>query len=100
MPKFETSSHYNGSIQIKFYPESHRYQLVGERNYLIGVTTATGMLDKSRPLIIWATRLSKDFLLNALRQEQPIDEQLIEEACNQHNVKRDEAATSGSLVHA
>lgn len=99
MPNFQTTKHYNGEITIKFYPESHRYQLEGRRDYLVGVTTATGMLDKSRPLLIWASRLAKDFLIDALKKGAEITENLIEEAVNQHTVKKEEAATSGSLVH-
>jgi len=94
-----TSKHYNGEIIIKFYPNSHRYQREGEKNYLVGVTTATGVLDKSRALLIWASRLSQEFLLEALRNEKPITEDLIQEAVKQHEVKKEEAATIGTLVH-
>lgn len=96
---YETRSHYNGEILVKFYPKSHRYQIMGEKDFLIGVTTATGVMDKSTPLIIWATRLSKDYLLDAMSRGEPITEALIEESANQHRIKKEEAATSGSLVH-
>lgn len=99
MNKYIISHHYDGMISVKFYPESHRYQLNGRKDYLIGVTTATGMLDKSRPLMIWASKLTKKFLLDALAAGENIDELVIEAAVNQHNVKREEAATSGQLVH-
>lgn len=100
MTIFETTKHYNGEVVIKFYPDSHRYQLEGRKDYLIGVTTATGMLDKSRALMIWASKLTKDFLIEALEKGEDINQELIEMATNLHNVKRDEAATSGALVHA
>lgn len=99
MTNIETSSHYKDTVKIDFYPDSHRYKKQGDKTYLIGVTTATGMLDKSRPLMIWASRLARDFLIGALNDEKIIDSTLIEEGVNQYNVKRDEAATSGTLVH-
>ena len=98
---YEISKHYNGEVTIKFYPDSHRYQLEGKKDYLIGVTTATGMLDKSRALLIWSSKLTKKFLLERLKDgAESIDEAVIEDAVNQHNIKREEAATSGTLVHA
>lgn len=99
MSNYEISNHYNGEVQIKFYPSSHRYQILGQKDYLIGVTTATGMMDKSRALMIWAGRLTKDYLVDLLQSGKTIDELDIEQAINQHNVKREEAATIGSLVH-
>lgn len=43
-----------------FYPKSHRYKLDGE--WATGVTTGLKVLDKSRPLIIWAARLVADYV--------------------------------------
>lgn len=94
----ERSTHYNGSVEIKFYPNSHRYQIEGRKNYLIGVTTATGMKDKSTPLMIWAGRLTKAYLEEVLKSK-AIEAEDIETAINQHNVKKEEAATSGTMVH-
>jgi len=99
MANIEITSHYNDTVKIKFYVDSHRYQIDGRKDYLIGVTTATGQMDKSRALLIWASRLTRDHLLEALNKEQQITQQLIEEACNLYNAKREEAATSGTLVH-
>lgn len=95
--EIEESLHYGHEIVIQFYPTSHRYRLKGRKEYLLGVTTCTGILDKSRPLMIWASRLAKDYLMANLNSGS--SEQTIEDACNQYNVKRDEAATKGSLVH-
>lgn len=95
----EKSLHYNGEVEILFYPNSHRYKLAGEKDYLIGVTTATGMLDKSRPLTIWATKLTGQYLIDMLNRKEPITEEQIWVAVNQHNEKRDEAAGKGTLVH-
>lgn len=46
--------------ELRFYPNSHRYKLDGE--FVPGVTTVLKVLDKSRPLIIWATRLVADYV--------------------------------------
>ncbi len=97
--EIEESSHYNGEVEINFYPNSHRYKLKGEKGYLIGVTTATGMVDKSRPLMIWAERLTQDYLNNVLATEEAIDHHHIEEAINQRNIRLEQAATTGTLVH-
>lgn len=98
--EYQISEHYNGSVRIKFWPGSHRYQLEGRKDYLIGVTTATGMMDKSRPLVLWATRLARDYLLELHKIGPAISALEIEVACNLHAVKKEEAATSGSMVHA
>ena len=65
------------------------------------MTTATGMLDKSKPLMIWAGNLTREFLLKELDNTgiAHIGKNVIDEAVNQHNVRREAAATSGSLVH-
>lgn len=97
---YEISKHYNDTVTIKFYPDSHRYKMDGRRDYLIGVTSVTKQLDKSRALMIWAGRLTKEYILNAVKSGEPVSEALLDEAINQHSVKLDEAASSGSLVHA
>jgi hypothetical protein len=55
---------YNGEVSIEFFPDSHRYRKIGERSYLISVTTATGIIDKSRPLILWALGLAGSVYAN------------------------------------
>ena len=96
---------YNNEIEITFYPDSHRYKLKGEKSYLTSVTSITGIIDKSRVLIDWALRLTKSHLskfLEESRSNQFTTEELlpiIDEAINQHNIKRDEAADTGSQVH-
>jgi len=92
------SKHYNDEIEIKFYPNSHRYQKEGEKTFLIGVTTATGMVDKSRPLLIWSSRLTEEYLTKILNFK-PIEPEDIAIAVNQYNEKRDEAADKGTQVH-
>lgn len=99
MSEFQISKHYNGEVVIKFFPKSHRYQLEGRKDYLIGVTTATSQIDKSRVLLGWASKLAKEYLLTALRNGDYISEAVIDTAVNLHAVKKEEAATIGGLVH-
>jgi len=104
MAEIKTAKLYNDKIQIDFYPNSHRYKKHGERSYLISVTTATGMLDKSRVLINWAVGLVKDFLYEqadtlAKTDSRELVESLIDKACVQHTEKKTKAGASGTAVH-
>jgi len=90
---------YGGQVEIEFYPESHKYKLVGQKFYLPSVTGITGIIDKSRVLVNWAVGLTKDYLLEKFNSGEKIDLDLIYEACNQHNKKKEEAASIGTQVH-
>jgi len=96
---------YNDQVEIDFWPESHRYQLKGRKDYLVSVTGATGVLDKSRALLPWATRLNASHILNFLDgkagQMLSVEEILpiVEESVKQYELARDRAATIGGLVH-
>lgn len=100
-----TKKLYGGEVAIDFYPESHRYKLQGEKSYLISVTTCTGVIDKSRFLIPWAVGLVGTYLRQYFENSsvnQYTSEELtpvIEEALKQHQVKKEEAASVGSMVH-
>lgn len=90
---------YKNTVEIEFYEAKHWYKHKGERLTIISVTGAVGMVDKSRPLIIWATRLAQEYLLTRLGDQIQITESHILEACNQHKIKKEEAASKGSEVH-
>ena len=90
---------YKGSVEIEFYEAKHWYKHKGERQTIISVTGAVGMVDKSRPLIIWATRLASDFLKEVLNTGGGISEEVIDLACKQHQIKKEEAASKGTEVH-
>lgn len=96
----EKSLHYNGEVEIHFYPNSHRYKVAGQKDYLIGVTTACGIVDKSGALIPWAVKLATDRLLEIIEIEgrniEPID---IINASTLHKEKKEQAAAKGKLVH-
>ena len=99
---------YNDEVEITLYPNSHRYKKAGEKTYLLSVTTITGVIDKSRQLIIWATRLGRDYIKNYIQENRnskggifSADEiiEIAEEACVEHNKVKDKAASIGSIVH-
>jgi len=100
-----TKELYNGEVKIDFYPGSHRYKLQGEKNYLLSVTTCTGVIDKSRVLINWALGLAnthlKQFLEDRQGQHFTSDELLpvVEEAIKLHTIKKEEAASIGTQTH-
>lgn len=90
----QESTLYGGKVQIKFFPDSHIYMVDGKR--ATGVTTYLGIIDKSRPLIIWATRLYRDFLLS-LDGQITVDH--IKQGADLHKQKKEEAAAIGDEVH-
>lgn len=86
-------------IEIEFYEEKHWYRHPGERKTIISVSAVVGIVDKSRPLVLWATKLANSFLKLRLAQNLPFSEEIIDEATNLHQVRKDEAASKGSEVH-
>lgn len=86
---------YKGKVEGKFYPGSHRYYVNGKPQ--TGVTTYLGIIDKSRPLIIWATELYRDYLLACLERGITIED--IYEGCALHEERKQEAAAIGDEVH-
>lgn len=106
MPANKNSySLYGGEVEIDFYPDSHRYKMVGERSYLISVTSATGIIDKSRFLIPWAVNLAGTHLrqyLESIGDQKITAEELypiIDEALLRHEKVKEEAAGFGTRVH-
>lgn len=95
MAEFQETSLYGGKVKIKFYPESHRYYVNGKPQS--GVTTYIGILDKSRALVIWATELYRDYLLEHLSNG--IGEDHIFEGCVLHEARKQAAADIGTEVH-
>ena len=91
----KTTLLYNGKIKIDFYEKSHRY-IVNDLERPVSVTACTGVIDKSRPLIYWATGLMEEFLKNIKGE---ITHDHIDEAKKQHTIRKEEAATIGSQVH-
>jgi len=95
---------YDGTIELCFDEARHRFTVNGNPVFP-SVTGATGVIDKSRPLIYWAVGLTKDFLmgnLQALIDDTKGDKiaAIIDEAVKQHSIKKQEAADVGTQVHA
>lgn len=103
--KKTTRELYGGDVRITFYPDSHRYRMEGERSCLISTTAATGIIDKSRPLIFWAIGLANEFLVDYVAGSPSgrftAEELLpvIDEAMKRHSVVKEKAASNGSMVH-
>lgn len=95
----QTTKLYQGKITIDFFEEKHSYIIRETGKRPLSVTACTGIIDKSRPLIIWATRLAQDYLCLKLKNGKEITEGMIGEAITQHTIRKKEAATIGSLVH-
>lgn len=97
---------YGGEVLLDFFDSPyHHYKHPGERKHIISVTAVTGMLDKSRFLIPWATGLARDHLRSYFEKSATgkfTIEQLIpvvDEACEKHASVKAAAAGIGDKVH-
>ncbi len=86
---------YKGEVEIKFFTESHIYMVNGVRAG--SVTGAIGIIDKSRALVPWAVDLCGDFLVPLIGKK--LTEEMIDEALDQHNIKKEAAANIGTTTH-
>lgn len=83
---------------ISFDEARHRF--TNEKGESIpSVTSFTGVIDKSRPLIFWAVRLTKEYLLERIDNGEAITVIDIEEASRMHTKKKEEAADIGTRIH-
>ena len=100
---------YKGQVEIEFLPNSHIYYLVkdgkvlSKKKRLKGVTTYTGQIDKSRPLIIWATKLFTAKIKELMGEGvsfTPTDiNSMLAVGEVAHREKKEEAASIGDYVH-
>lgn len=95
---------YNNTVELCFDEARHRFTVNGNPVFP-SVTAATGVIDKSQPLIFWAVGLAKDFLMQNLKDliEDTKGDRIsaiIEEAAKQHSIKKQKAADVGTQVHA
>ena len=93
---------YKDTVELCFDEKRHRFTVKGKP--VLSVTAAISIIDKSRPLIYWATGLTRDFLmenLNTLIKDTKGDKisSLIEEGIKQHSIKKQQAADIGTKVH-
>lgn len=91
---------YKGKVKVRFYgstpdkPNRHMYFVNNKR--VTGVTTFLNVIDKSTGLIIWATELFRDYLLE---KHPNITEEDIHTGCSLHRARKQEAADIGTKVH-
>ena len=95
MTEKETLKLYNGEVEIIFYPNSHQYKIDGKN--IISVSSACGIIDKSQPLIMWASKLAMDFFGDFIGK--PLTLEQFKEGVYQHCKKKKEAASIGNAVH-
>lgn len=88
---------YNGDVELVFYPDSHQYKMDGKNK--MSVTSVLDVVDKSRALVKWAVDLTKSYLLEIIDSGSGIKVRDVIEACAQHIVKKEQAATIGTMVH-
>lgn len=91
----QTHNLYNWEIQIDFYQSNHWYKIGKE--FIPSVSSIVWQYDKSKPLMIRAEKLSRDYLLKLKPEERTNEECII--ATKQHQIAKDEAASAGSIVH-
>ena len=93
---------YKGKVELCFEEGRHRFTV--NNKSILSVTAGTSVIDKSRPLIYWATGLARDYLMENLKKMTADTKgekivALIEEAVKQHQIKKDKAADIGTQVH-
>lgn len=93
-----TTKLYGGKVIINFDENLHRFSDT-KGNKILGVTSITGLLDKSRPLMFWAVGQMRDFLLDVLDKGKQIGTDHIQEASKQHQLKKEKAADVGQQIH-
>jgi hypothetical protein len=92
---YQEISLYKGEIKLKFFPETHIYMMNGKR--CKSPTGAIGIIDKSKQLIPWALEMAGDFL--QLKTGAVLTPEIIDEALEQHQIKKTEAAGIGTEAH-
>lgn len=91
---------YKGTVQVKFYPDSHQYWVSIKGGPFVrksGVTSKIDIIDKSRALIPWAVDCFADYLYPFVGKK--LTEKMILEGAIQHETVKKEAATIGKTAH-
>lgn len=84
-------------ITLEFDEEKHRFTIDGRE--IVSVTSATSMVDKSGPLMAWAVKLFREFLVDKIQKGLVIDEETIYEGSKQHTIRKEEAKDIGTQIH-
>lgn len=90
---------YNGTVKLRFDDERHIFY-DGEGNPLLSVTSATGVVDKSGPLMGWAAKMMGLYLLAEKEKgNEIITEELVDRAKKEYRRLKIEAADIGTEIH-
>lgn len=95
-----TITPYKG-ITLNFDEGRHRFTRIigGISAPVISVTGVTSVIDKSRQLMSWQERITKERLLERLNSGMDITEKVILEAVALHRAEKAKAGTVGDTVH-
>lgn len=85
---------YNGEINIKFYPNSHKYKIDWSKDWLYSVSSITGIVDKPW-LKQWAVNCACDYLL----KQSSITAGTIEHIRKFWAEETDDALNTGKQLH-
>lgn len=110
MTKTQKISHklYRESVEIVFYPASHRYKLVEyegrpKNEWLTSPSAVSGMLDKSTPLMHWAVESFQGRVLELMEGGHNFTKDdvisMLELGKKSYREKTEQAQNVGSVVH-
>ena len=88
--------------KLRFDPNNHIFTLIdkkGEETKLLSVTAIVGIVDKSGPLLGWATNLARDYLLEKLNRGEQIIPVDVTEAVAQYRKEKKIAQDVGTKIH-
>ena len=90
-----TKKLYNDQVEIVFFPKAHRYKRTDSKKWITSVSAISGVIDKSRVLLAWASKLATERVeeLTKLTKSDVID------AIYSYKQKTEEACSIGSQVH-
>jgi len=106
MAEFIVQDLYNGEIKLRFYPNSHRYKIEGEKIWRVSATAVTGIVggEKTNLLTNWAQNQYQMALHAWLESaKEPLSKMEVEEAINKcrdaTEQEKNRTADVGTVVH-
>lgn len=96
---------YDGKYTITFKPNGrprYKSEELGKDPNRLSPSTATGVIDKSKPMMIWATKSYRDFMLKNLNKSVFSKEEIeliIRDGVNKYQEISKDACDVGSFVH-
>ncbi len=97
----EVHNLYGGALILRYSPNRHMYFINDE--YATGVTTVTGRIDKSAPMMGWVAKGISNHLREVLKPGVPLDEVQINNLALHvktiHRTKSREEADLGTMAH-